>query len=130
MMVLATGFALLLAASQGEVFVAQGDTIVIAGTPIRISGIDMPRASHREAERARNGMQEIVRNRFVACRVSDEMVSNHRLGNCTADGEDIAATLVALGLALDCERYSEGRYRALEPAGARERLTASPDCRD
>ncbi|MEE4118426.1 MAG: hypothetical protein V2I65_05380 [Paracoccaceae bacterium] len=36
--------------------------------------------------------------------------------------------LVSGGHALDCGATSAGRYRALEPAGARERLPQSADC--
>lgn len=128
MMVLATGFALILAASQGEVYVARGDMLVIAGTPVRLHGIDLPAGPRPQANSARAEMQRIVQDHVVTCRVSTERVANHRLATCMADGEDIAAELVSRGHALDCERYSDGRYRELEPEGTRERLQASGYC--
>ncbi len=128
MIVLATGFALLLAAAQGDVFVARGDTLVISGTPVRLHGIELPELSRAQADTARRHMQEIVQGKFVTCRVSDEQIDQQRLGTCTADGEDIAAAMVASGLALDCERFSLGRYRAMEPEGARNGRAPSQFC--
>ncbi|SDJ29358.1 thermonuclease family protein [Aliiruegeria lutimaris] len=128
MIVFATGFALLLAASQGEVYVARGDTLVISGTPIRLHGIERPQNSRKEAETARQQMQRIIEGSFVTCGISDKRIGHQRIGTCTANGEDIAAAMVASGHALDCERFSEGRYRALEPKGARSRLVPSQQC--
>ncbi|MDV7143410.1 hypothetical protein R3X27_12020 [Tropicimonas sp. TH_r6] len=95
MMILATGFALLLAGGQGEVYVARGDTLVISGTAIQLHGVELDTGSRQQAETARQQLQAIVQDRFVTCRLTGEMQSNRRLGRCTADGEDIAAALDA-----------------------------------
>ena len=108
---------------------ARGDTLVISGTPVRLHGIELPEGSEQDAATARRQMQEIVEGSFVTCRVSDQRIGHQRVGTCTANGDDIAAAMVASGHALDCERFSEGRYRALEPEGARSRLAPSPQCR-
>ena len=129
MTILPTGFTLRLAAAQGEVYVARGNTLVISGTPIRLLGVDLAEGRNATAENARRQVQDIVAKSFVACRLTGESISNQMLGTCTADGKDIAATLVSRGLALDCERWSDGRYRALEPEGSRDRLQASGACR-
>lgn len=128
MMILAAGFALLLAGAQGDVYVARGDTLVISGTAIRLKGVELPGGNDPASGRARQFVQEIVDARIVSCRLTGERMSNLMLGTCMAGGEDIAAALVRNGFALDCQRYSNGQYRALEPEGARERLGASVDC--
>jgi endonuclease YncB( thermonuclease family) len=46
-----------------------------------------------------------------------------------ADGQDIARVLITQGFALDCARYSGGRYRKYEPVGIRDRLAQKPYCR-
>lgn len=130
MMVLAAGVALLLAATDADVYVARGDMLVIAGTPVLLRGIDLPNGNRTLAQDAREEMLEIVRDSVVSCRLNGEKLHNHMLGNCTAGGEDIAAALVARGVALDCERYSQGQYRDLEPEGSRDRLQASSYCQN
>ena len=40
----------------------------------------------------------------------------------------VEITVVSNGHALDCRRYSGGRYHALEPTGARERLRHARYC--
>jgi micrococcal nuclease len=44
------------------------------------------------------------------------------------DGTDIGAEIIRRGLALDCRRWSSGRYRTLEPAGIRDVLRQEPYC--
>jgi Mg-chelatase subunit ChlD len=43
-------------------------------------------------------------------------------------GIDIAADMARFGYALDCARYSGGRYRSLEPANARKMLKQAAYC--
>jgi micrococcal nuclease len=45
------------------------------------------------------------------------------------DGQDIGAIAVANGHALDCRRYSGGRYRDLETPAARSRIQRAGYCR-
>jgi len=129
MQIFASGFALLLAAMQGEAYVADGATLVIGGTPVQLSGIDVPDARTPDGAAARAEVQGIVARSVVTCRSEGERSGERVLATCRAGGADIAATLVRRGLALDCAAVSDGRYRSLEPAGTRERLVQSARCR-
>lgn len=128
MSVLASGFALLLAALQGEAYVADGQTLVIAGTPLQLDGIDVPERRSAAGQAARAAVQSIVDGHTVLCRSGGDRHGMTILATCTYDGRDLAAELVARGLALDCAAMSEGRYRALEPEGVRDLLVQSPHC--
>ncbi|MEO1677666.1 MAG: thermonuclease family protein [Pseudomonadota bacterium] len=128
MTILASGFALLIAALQGQAYVADGSTLVIRGTAVLLSGIDVPDRRSPQGEAARAEVQTLVADRVVMCRSSGERRGALVLATCTIDGEDLGAMLVERGLALDCARDSEGRYRSLEPLGSRERLTQSAHC--
>ena len=128
MMILASGFALLLAALQGEAYVADGATLVISGTPISLSGVDVPDKRSAQGQAAQAAVQHIVNGHTVLCRSNGERWGAKILATCTFDGRDLGAELVTLGLALDCPRESGGQYRELEPAGARDRLVQSPGC--
>ena len=41
---------------------------------------------------------------------------------------NVDAEIIRRGLALDCRRFSHGRYRALEPEGVREIIAQAPYC--
>lgn len=124
----ASGFALLLAAAPAEAYVADGETLVIGGTAVQIAGIDAPRPGTPAGDAAQAAMRAIVAGRTVMCRSTGERHGARVLAACTAAGEDLGAALVASGHALDCAARSAGRYRALEPAGVRDRLPQSPEC--
>jgi endonuclease YncB( thermonuclease family) len=112
--------------------VLDGDTIVVSGLHVRLNGIDAeevnPPEPHGAAARA--GMQSIVGiGSAVRCVLNGDRSHERHIGTCfNSRGQDIAAELIRLGLALDCARYSRGRYRFLEPAGARLRLRQKPYC--
>lgn len=128
MPILASGFALLLAAMQGDTYVHDGATIVVGDTPVRLAEIDVPDAHTPEGAAARSEMQRIVAGQVVTCRSEGDRQDGMVLATCRAGGQDIAAELVARGHALDCATVSRGRYRGLEPAGVRERIDQSPRC--
>ena len=128
MFLFASGFALLLGAAPGDAYVADGETLVIGQTVVRIEGIDAPSAGTPAGDAAREEMRAIVAEHVVMCRSSGDRDGALVLAACSANGADLGAALVARGHALDCAATSAGRYRALEPAGARERLPQSPDC--
>jgi micrococcal nuclease len=110
--------------------VVDGDTIVVQGTPVRLDGLDAEELGEPHGRAAMAAMQEIVGVAApVRCRPSGSSSYRRIVGICfNARGQDIAAELVRRGLALDCARYSRGRYRALEPSGARDRLIQKPYC--
>ena len=115
---------------QGTPVVVDGDTLRFDKQYVRLFGIDAEEKREAHGPRATEGLQRLVSSTpYVRCLLNGDTTHRRSVGSCyTSDGLDIAATLVAQGLVLDCARYSKGQYRHLEPAGARDRLAQKPYC--
>ncbi|MEP1201621.1 thermonuclease family protein [Tateyamaria sp.] len=112
-----------------RVSVRDVDTIVVGGTPMRLNGVDGPELSTRAGRNAKAWMQSHVRGKTITCQLNGERTYDRMVGVCFIDGVDIGASAVAAGHALDCRRYSGGRYRNLETAAARSRINRAGYCR-
>lgn len=112
--------------------VVDGDTLWVAGVKIRLDGVDAPEMDTSAGPRARLGLYEIVDGRQLECHLTGDSY-DRRVGVCYLStgpqaGYDIGALLIADGLALDCPRYSDGRYSGLETPRAKESLPSSDYC--
>jgi endonuclease YncB( thermonuclease family) len=114
--------------SFAGITVRDGDTIVVDGTPVRLNGIDAPELGTQSGQQARRWMVNYLRGKSVECRLNGERSYDRYIGVCFADGTDIGAALIAAGHALDCKRYSGGRYRHLETPAAKSRLRRAGYC--
>jgi endonuclease YncB( thermonuclease family) len=114
---------------EGRVIVVHDvDTIVVAGTTVRLNGVDGPEVSNRAGRDARTFMTRLVRGEMVSCDLNGERTYDRWVGVCYLNGQDIGAIAVADGHALDCRRYSGGRYRDLETPAARSRIQRAGYC--
>jgi micrococcal nuclease len=117
---------------SGTAYVRDADTIVVGGTPVRLNGVDAPENSNRYGREATTFMGRLLRGATVTCDLNGERSYDRWVGVCyiLVDGQlaDIGAILIVNGFALDCRRYSGGRYRSLEPPGARSRLRQANYC--
>ncbi|MCO6385344.1 thermonuclease family protein [Oceanicola sp. 502str15] len=111
-----------------QVQVRDGDTIVVAGTPVRLNGVDAPELGTRAGRDARRWMVNFLAGREVDCELNGERTHDRWVGVCFVDGKDIGAALIAAGHALDCRRYSGGRYAHLETPAARSRIRRAGYC--
>ncbi len=116
-------------ATAGGLKVRDADTIVVDGTPVRLNGVDAPELGTRSGQDAKRWMVNFLRGKDVECKLNGERTHDRWVGVCFADGEDIGAAVIAAGHALDCARYSNGRYRQLETPAARSRLKRAGYCR-
>ena len=107
---------------SGSARVIDGDTVVVAGTTIRLKGVDAAELGTARGEDARRAMVRLVTGRLT-CRLTGEKTHGREVGYCaTADGTDINRAIIAQGAALACPRYDD-RYVPFEQAGA---LAAQP----
>jgi micrococcal nuclease len=117
---------------RGTAGVRDGDTIVVAGTPVRLNGVDAPETSNRYGREATTFMRRLVSGRTVTCDLNGDRTYDRWVGVCYIEYQgrtvDVGAMLIGNGYALDCRRYSRGRYRSIEPAGARSRLPQAAYC--
>ena len=115
-------------ASAGGVQVRDADTIVVSGTPVRLQGVDAPELNLAAGKDARRWMVSFLRGKTVECDLTGEKTYDRYVGVCYADGTDVGAAVIAAGHALDCRRYSGGRYRHLETPAAKSRIRRAKYC--
>jgi micrococcal nuclease len=113
----------------GSIYVRDADTIVVDGTPVRLNGVDDPELGSRSGQNAKRWMVNFLRGKSVRCDLNGERTYDRWVGVCFANGQDIAAAVIAAGHALDCARYSGGRYGHLETPAAKSRLIRAGYCR-
>ena len=108
---------------RGRAWVVDGDTIIIDKVSIRIAGIDAPEMDQPYGIKSKYAMMAICKGRTITAEVMPETSYDRVVAKCLLpDGTDIAALLVAQGLALDWAKFSGGVYRPLEPEGVRRKL--------
>jgi endonuclease YncB( thermonuclease family) len=107
----------------GRATVVAGDLLKVAGTTVRLSGVEAPEREQRCgrennkwrcAEAAQSALLKVVSGRSVRCRLSGRDKAGHQLGYCSIDSVDINADLVRQGYA-----FAEGGRHS--PYAAQER---------
>lgn len=109
--------------------VRDADTIVVDGTPVRLNGVDAPELNTRSGQDAKRWMVNYLRGKSISCDLNGERTHDRWVGVCYANGQDIGAAVIAAGHALDCARYSGGKYKRLETPAAKSRLKRAGYCR-
>lgn len=114
----------------GSPLAVDGDTLRFAPNQyVRLWGVDAEEMDERNGPRAKVGLQEIIRGRFVKCSVVSIDKYGRHVGRCYVDSMEINKSVVAQGLALDCRRYSGGAFASVEPVGIRKTLAQKPYCK-
>ena len=103
-------------------------TIVVNGTPVRLQGVDAPELKYRSEKNAKRWMVNYLSGTAISCDLTGKRTYDRYVGVCYADGVDIGAAVIAAGHALDCRRYSGGRYAKYKTAAARSRLRRAGYC--
>ncbi|WP_141688395.1 thermonuclease family protein [Bradyrhizobium paxllaeri] len=107
---------------SGPARVIDGDTVVVAGTTVRLKGVDAAELGTARGENARRVMTTLVTG-SLTCRLTGEKTYSREVGYCTtASGTDINRAIIAQGAALACPRY-DARYVPFEQEAA---LAAQP----
>ncbi len=113
----------------GPAQVVDGDSLVVRGRQVRLSGIDAPewdqtctRAGKKWKCGAEAGafLRSLVEGRVVSCAVEGADRYKRSLATCYLDGKDLNEALVRAGWAVAYRRYSE-RYVAAEEAAKAEK---------
>jgi endonuclease YncB( thermonuclease family) len=108
---------------SGPARVVDGDTVVVAGTTVRLKGVDAAERGTKLGDAARQIMVDIIGNSELTCRLTGEKTWRREVGYCfTAAGIDINRAIIERGAALACARYTV-RYLPFEQAAA---LAAQP----
>ena len=115
-------------AMAGTLTIRGADTIVVDGTPVRLNGVDAPELTTSAGKSAKRWMANSLAGKAIECQLNGERTYDRWVGVCYADGGDIGAAVIAAGHALDCRRYSGGRYSHLETPEAKARIRRAGYC--
>ena len=94
-------------------YVTDGDTFSLRGIerPIRVWGLDAPERDERGASAATSTLRRLVAGQSLTCRVRDIDRYGRIVGQCfLADGRDVAAQMIAAGVAREYCYFSGGYY--------------------
>ena len=99
--------------------VRDGDTIEVGKVPIRLNGVSAPELKEPLGAAVKTvRCVNLVNGKHVRCELTGAKTYDRFVGTCYLDGEDIGIAVIAAGRALDCPRYSGGRYAEFELAAA------------
>jgi 5-methylcytosine-specific restriction enzyme A len=102
--------------------VRDGDTIEVGKIPIRLNGVSAPELNEPLGQQSKQFMLDLVDGMSVRCELTGAKTYDRLVGTCYLDDQDIGVAVISTGLALDCPRYSGGRYAEFEVAKAREQI--------
>lgn len=109
---------------EGNVIhIFDGGTIDVEGVLIRLKGVTAPELDEPGGIEALSVMHQITNEtgRHLSCELNWDTNFGRYLGICyTETGIDVAAVMVARGVARDCPRYSGGRYGQFETDDSRQ----------
>ena len=108
--------------------IRDGDTIEVSEIPIRLNGVSALELNEPLGERSKIFMRDLVFGQQVRCELNGEKTYDRFVGTCYLGGKDIGILVIEAGLALDCPRYSGGRYAVSEIATAREQIKLPSYC--
>lgn len=91
--------------------VIDGDTVKLEGTTWRLWGIDAPESAqwcgrYPAGARATQILEQLMRHKSINCEERGTDRYGRTIGLCRADGDDLGATMVRLGMAWAFVRYS------------------------
>ena len=104
---------------HGGVRIIDGDTFDLAGTRIRLWGVDAPERRQRceagaPGPQATAALAQIIGGHEVSCTARDTDRYGRTVAVCRAGGRDLGADMVSQGWAWDYTHYSGGHYSAEE----------------
>ncbi|WP_413716993.1 thermonuclease family protein [Silicimonas sp. MF1-12-2] len=114
--------------NQGTRRVIDGDTLWLGDIKVRLNGIDAPERDQARYRAATRALQGFVAGKTVVCQLNGEKSYDRYIGTCYVGEYDLAASVIATGNALDCARYSGGRYREFETDDARRYIRQAHYC--
>ncbi len=113
----------------GEVTkVRDGDTIEVGRIPIRLNGVSAPEMKEPLGPQSKAFMVDLVMGPRLRCELNGEKTYDRFVGTCYLGDRDIGAAVIEAGLALDCPRFSGGRYKVVETEAARSRIKLPGYC--
>ena len=109
--------------------VRDGDTIEVGKVPIRLNGVSSPELKEPLGHQSKQFMKRLVKGKNIRCELDGTKTYDRYVGACFLNGKDIGVSIILSGLALDCPRYSKGRYAKYETEAAKRFIKLPKYCR-
>ena len=109
--------------------VRDGDTIEVGKIPIRLNGVSAPELKEKMGSLSKQFMLDLVDGKRVRCELTGVKTYDRLVGTCYLGDQDIGIAVIEAGIALDCPRYSGGRYAEFETAAARKAIKLPGYCK-
>ena len=109
--------------------VRDGDTILVGPVPIRLQGVSAPERNDPLGFEATAFMTDLVLGKSVRCELDGNKTYDRFFGICFLGEKDVGALIILSGFALDCPRFSQGRYKNLEQRQATQSIKLPAYCR-
>ena len=108
--------------------IRDADTIEVNGVAVRLNGVDAPELGTSAGRAGRDWMRAKYLGENAACDLNGETTYDRVVGVCAVDGQDLGSAVISAGYALDCRRYSGGKYRNLEMQTTKDSQRRAPYC--
>ena len=95
---------------EGKPVLIDGDSLVVAGKPVRLWGIDAPEMDTREGYLAKRYLRAIVEDRSVRCVDQGARSSGEMMAKCFIGKVDLGEVMILSGHAREWHQYSQGYY--------------------
>ena len=100
------------------IHIRDGDTLEVAGIPVRLDGLHAPERIEAYGREASAMMARIVAGQTLSCALTVARSYDREIGLCRDEaGHDVARALVEAGLGRDCPRYSRVGTPTPRPLG-------------
>jgi micrococcal nuclease len=99
---------------SGVADVQDGDGLLFGRVEVRLQGIAAPELEQPMGPESYQNLVRLAQGKQVRCELDGTVANRRPVGVCFADGRDVGRLQVEQGFALDCARYSKGRYREAE----------------
>ena len=109
--------------------VRDGDTIEVGKIPIRLNGVSAPELKELLGHQSKRFMKRLVEGKKVRCELDGRKTYDRYVGACFLNGKNISISIIVSGLAIDCPRYSKGRYAKYETETAKRIINLPKYCR-
>jgi micrococcal nuclease len=108
--------------------VRDGDTIEVENIPIRLNGVSAPELNKPLGPQSKSFMVDLVLGKSIRCELNEDRTHDRWVGICYLEGKEIGEAVINAGWALDCPRFSRGRYQMIETREARQRIKLAGYC--
>ncbi len=99
--------------------VRDGDTIEVAGTPVRLNGLNCDELGTPLGDQAKRVMQTLAASQAVSCTLNGDRTFDREVGRChLGDGRDLGEVMIEGGACSRCARHDPLRKYAAAVAEA------------